>query len=357
MSVVAVILIIVLTVGSYLAYVFLQYSRIEEGIFLDITNNQTAKLQVGQEYSALTYNVGFGAYDQEYSFFLDSGTTVSGQEITGEYGKAVSYESARKNTDGSLYEVELANADIVLLQEVDEKANRSYFIDQVEEFTSLDGYGSTYAENFHSAYFLYPFNDPIGASNSGLVTLSKYNISTAVRYSLPVTDDAISKLFDLDRCFSLQRMPVVDGEETKELVLINIHMSAYDAGGTIRTSQLKLLNETFKAELEKGNYVIAGGDYNHDLAETAGKFETQFVRPDWVSTMKDSDLASGMRIVADGETPTCRSSEIAYTKGINYTVTVDGFLVSDNITAVASNIDIEFLYSDHNPAKLIFTLN
>ncbi len=35
---------------------------------------------------------------------------------------------------------------------------------------------------------------------------------------------------------------------------------------------------------------------------------------------------------------------------------VDGFLVSDNVSAAAENLDEEFLYSDHNPVVMEFVL-
>ena len=41
----------------------------------------------------------------------------------------------------------------------------------------------------------------------------------------------ITKFTDLDRCFLISRLGLDNG---KELVLINVHLSAYDQGGTIR---------------------------------------------------------------------------------------------------------------------------
>ena len=48
-------------------------------------------------------------------------------------------------------------------------------------------------------------------------------------------------------------------------MLINLHMSAYDEGGTIRAKQLEMLNAVLSEERAAGNYVIAGGDFNHCL--------------------------------------------------------------------------------------------
>ena len=56
------------------------------------------------------------------------------------------------------------------------------------------------------------------------------------------------------------------------------------------------------------------------------------------------------------DVPTCRTADIPYTKGVNYTSVIDGFIISDNIIATAENIDADFMYSDHNPVKLTFKL-
>ena len=53
---------------------------------------------------------------------------------------------------------------------------------------------------------------------------------------------------------------------------------------------------------------------------------------------------------------TCRGDDIPYEKGVTYTTTIDGFIVSDNVTATATNIDNSFEYSDHNPVRLSFSL-
>ena len=47
---------------------------------------------------------------------------------------------------------------------------------------------------------------------------------------------------------------------------------------------------------------------------------------------------------------------MTYEKGYGYTVTVDGFAVSDNVEAVGEVINTEFAYSDHQPVKVTFKL-
>ena len=189
-----------------------------------------------------------------------------------------------------------------------------------------------------------------------MLTLGKYQISESVRRQFPVDNSFITKFTDLDRCFMVSRVPLENG---KELLLVNLHLSAYDEGGKIRAKQLALLNQVFEEEREKGNYVIAGGDFNHDIADSIESFPTGQKVPGWVSELDDSQLADGYHFVkADNaaEVPTCRGADIPYEKGVTYTVIVDGFIVSDGITARAENLDGEFRYSDHNPVKLTFVL-
>lgn len=136
-------------------------------------------------------------------------------------------------------------------------------------------------------------------------------------------------------------------------------MSAYDKGGLIRIQQLELLNLVLEEEREKGNYVIVGGDFNHALYHTKDAFKSEQQQPDWVNELNNEDIPEGYQIVEAKnafETATCRGADIPYQKGINYTTVVDGFIVSDNISAEAENINLEFLYSDHNPVKLTFKL-
>lgn len=67
------------------------------------------------------------------------------------------------------------------------------------------------------------------------------------------------RLANLKRCLLVTRIPVED--TGKELVIINLHLEAYDKGER-KIAQTKLLKDYLEKECEKGNYVIAGGDFN-----------------------------------------------------------------------------------------------
>ena len=189
-------------------------------------------------------------------------------------------------------------------------------------------------------------------------SLSKYNVKEATRYKLPIDESFPTKFFDLDRCFMITRYTVSEG---RELVLINVHLSAYDEGGVYRKKQMDLLNQILKEERDKGNYVIAGGDFNHDIAGSINTFPTEQEVPNWVYSLSDEDLTEGYTFSTRKNIPTCRSSDMPYIKDSNYTVVIDGFIVSDNIIItgvinIAQDDGEIFLYSDHNHVEMKFIL-
>lgn len=357
---------LLLIVGGYVVYVALQYYRIEDNLQLEVTDGTDESVKVGEVYSLMSYNLGFGAYSPEYSFFMDTGVMNDGTEVVGTYAKGMNRADVEKNVNGQMETAKKTDADFYFFQEVDVKADRSYGIDMYARAREeLAGFSSVYAENFHTANLFYPFNDPIGKTNAGILTLSRYKTESAYRRSFPITTEFIDKLFDLDRCFAVSYLPV-DGSD-KQLVLINLHMSAYDEGGTIRAEQLEMLNEVLAEEYAKGNYVIAGGDFNHCLIadkfdsdeEALAYFESDQLTPDWVknSVLHEREIADGFSIKASLNAATCRGADIPYTKGVNYSTVIDGFLVSDNISVVEEyTVDTEYAYSDHNPVVMKFIL-
>lgn len=360
-----IVLILVLVAGAYVIYLSVNYYRIDDNTQLEIEGNTNESIMTNTEYSALSYNIGFGAYDPEFSFFMDVGIMEDGTEVTGKYAKARSAEAAQANTDGVIDVTNSENADFNLYQEVDTDSDRSYHINQqkqiIDDLNSKSPIDSNFASNFHSVFLAYPFNDPIGSIESGLLTTGKYKISEAVRRSFPVTDNFVNKFFDLDRCFVINRIPVNDKdvESNPHLVLINVHMSAYDEGGLIRKQQMEMLAGVLEEEMSSGNWVVVGGDFNHALYGTESTFESKQQIPEWVQPFDMASLPEGYAVVeADNirEVATVRGSDLPYEKGTNYLAVIDGFLVSDNVKATALNIDADFQYSDHNPVLLKFVL-
>ena len=75
--------------------------------------------------------------------------------------------------------------------------------------------------------------DTYGEVLSGLVTFSRYQPKESTRFQLPGDYPWPDRIFHLDRCASVHRIPTNMGPE---LVVINIHNSAFDKGGFLKKS-------------------------------------------------------------------------------------------------------------------------
>lgn len=361
---VGIIVALALVVGGYVVYLQAGYSRIEDMRYLEVFENPSSRIMLGEEYSITTFNIGFGAYSQGYSFFMDEGIMHDGTITKGEYSRALNKDEVLNNTNGAISLVS-GNylSDFYFFQEVDTNSSRSYYVNQAEAIANkFSSYGNVFASNFHTGQLFYPLNQPIGKVNSGMMTLSKYQINYSVRRSFPVDEGFVTKFFDLDRCFIVTKLPIYNS--SKFLVLINVHLSAYD-DGNIRAEQLKMLANFIDQEYNKhGNYVVVGGDFNHAIAGDAGVFKNDMQIPDWCKNLPDEyseeNLANmGYKIHYDLSTTigTCRDSSRHYVEGENLEVILDGFITSANVKAIKTEtIDGDFKNSDHNPVRLQFVL-
>ena len=346
-----IVILAVLVAGSYVAYVFISYSRIEDNVELETGGTAEDSIKTGEEYTIVTYNIGFGAYTPDFTFFMDGGSE----------SRAESAQSVKKCTNGVSDTALSYDPELVLFQEVDVDSTRSHHIDQTaminESFAKAGAYDNVFAMNYDSVYLFYPVTEPHGASKSGLLTESAFNISSSLRRSLPVAD-GFKKILDLDRCYNITRIPAENG---RELVLINTHLSAYGTEAGQGNAQLEMIFADMKAEYDKGNYVICGGDFNHDFTGNSREKLNPGTDSDfsWCQPFPDKIIPEGFSKCtdyADGLVATTRNTDIPYSEK-SFTVTLDGFIVSDNIDCTyVQNIDTGFEYTDHNPVVMRFIL-
>jgi endonuclease/exonuclease/phosphatase family metal-dependent hydrolase len=341
---------IIIVVGAYVLYVVCSYHRISDYQTLEVASSETTNayaLDTAVNYSVITYNVGFGAYVPDYSFFMDGG----------ESSRAESASSCAAAIDGAATYVDEQNPTIVLFQELDLNSDRSYHIDQYQRVrTILTGYCSDFAINYDSAYLFYPLLKPIGASRSGIATFSEYPISSAVRRSLPMQDD-LSKVAELDRCYTVSRLRVNNGHD---LVVYNVHLIAYSSSGTVRQQQIDALMKDISGEIAQGNYVICGGDFNSELAASETALSASWAQPFPRSSIPEGahmaiDLLNTTQVAALVNSN--RDAGQPYTAGTTATYMLDGFIISDNIEMTDYQVlNNEFAYSDHMPVRLGFML-
>ena len=340
---------LVLLVVGYLAYVLIDYHRLGD-MDLEVDRQVLQPAETGREYHLLSYNIGFGAYEPDYGFFMDGGTESwawSQERLTDNIGNIGSFLSQQ-------------HADFYLIQEVDRDSTRSYHVDEAALLReALPEYDGTWAQNYDSPFLMYPLRHPHGASVSGLMTLSAMTVDSARRVELPI-EAGVMKLVDLDRCYSVHRIPTADG---RELVLYNVHLSAYTSDGTIAVEQLELLRADMQAEYEKGNWCIAGGDFNKDLlGQSEEIFGGSAEGYTWAQPLPEgiwdgTNLSLVAPLDETDPVPSCRNADAPYHEG-QYVLTVDGFVVSDNVTVEQAVVeDTGFAWSDHNPVSMRFVLN
>lgn len=337
----------VVIVLAYIAYLFLTYHRLPDTSEQHSSRTGNPAI-VGESYTALTWNLGFGAYDRDFSFFMDGGTS----------GRALSLQHVYDNIVHCVDLTARQQPDFVLFQEVDRRADRSWKVDEVDVIReTLGDYQNYYTQNYNSPYIILPIGAPHGAAKSGIITFADHDIFRSERISLPVETDW-HRLLDLDRCYSVCHIPTDDG---RELCIFNLHLSAYTSDGTIATQQLKMLLDHMKREYAQGNYVIAGGDFNTDLLGDSASVFGVSGDYSWAQPIDLSLIPQGLALVstldAENPVPSCRNCDTGYVPGKTFVVTVDGFIISDNIEVEACRIiDDDFRASDHNPVILQFKM-
>lgn len=325
--------------AGFLAYVTFTDYKPSEVIPLKIKKNKEQVLKKGVPFSITTFNIGYAGLDKNQDFFMDGGTMSRSSSKTQTSTNLKAITSFIKNED----------SDINLIQEIDIDSSRSYHINEVNYLTKkLPDYSNTFAVNYQVPWVPVPILRPMGSANSGLLTLSKFNIKNSHRYKLTGQESWPRQQFELDRAFIESRLPVENG---KDLILIHLHLSAYDKGGKVRKQQLKYLSTYLEKEIKKGNYFILGGDWNHEIPTTDPTiFESTEKWPDWLQIFPSTFKPEGFKWVTDKTIPTARSNDLPFKKGRNFQAIIDGFLVSPNITVKnVKGHDLGFENSDHNP--------
>ena len=339
------VLVIVLAAGGLLGFLTVTEYRpeaVEALSFFDMPEQPLPALTEGQSLSILSWNIGYAGLGAESDFFMDGGEGVSADE-----------ETVRHYLADIAAQITIGDYDMVLLQEVDTDSKRTYRID---ESAPLSIGQSVFAYNYSCPFVPIPW-PPMGKVHSGLMTSSEYRIDSAERVALPCPFSWPLRTANLKRCLLVSRLPV--GESGKELVLVNLHLEAYDDGEG-KIAQTKQLADLVQEEYAKGNYVIAGGDFNQTFPEVMAEYP--MINPDyWAPGVLENDaLPQGFSFFYDLEVPSCRllnqpyePLDVAHTQ---YYV-IDGFLVSPNVKMErVMTLDLGFADSDHNPVNLRVTL-
>lgn len=338
-----ILIIIAAALVCILLYLTIREYRPDERESLE-TGSGTETLSAGDSFSVLTWNTGYAGLDSGEDFFMDGGAGV----------RPDSREEIEENLKGISSILQEQDTDVMFLQELDRNARRSYHVDELTWYEDALGTDGSFAYNYKCDFVPYPW-PPIGKVEAGIATLTDYQVTEASRISLPESFKWPVKTCNLKRCMLETRIPVEGTDH--ELVLINFHLEAYDSGEG-KAAQSAILAQKLTEEYEKGNYVIAGGDFNQtfDGIDAYPILNTEY----WVpGVYSEEDIPEGFSLQAAQNVPSCRLLNAPYSGNYedSQVYVIDGFLVSDNLTVDRiTNIDTEFAYSDHQPVRLEVTL-
>lgn len=350
--------VVVILVGFVLTLWIFEY-RPEDITVLDVTDNLADEdsnyVNADNSLTVLTFNIGYASLSETEDFVMDGG----------EKGRMDSASEVQDNLDGITSILENNPADLYLLQEVDIDSNRSYNINQLVHFQDALGKSSVLAYNYRCIFVPFPlsFSQMMGKVNSGIVTFSDFYTESAERHQLPGSFAWPVSLANLKRAMLITKYPIKNSD--KYLVVINVHLSAYD-DGTMRLQEMEALKAIMLEEYESGNYVLVGGDFNQTFPEAVTINED--LTYDYFYELKneelwqaypmeeewfiDNDFSFGVDIT----TPTCRLLNKPYNQTDlenNQYYVIDGFIVSNNLNIdLIETLDKDFVFSDHNPVKI-----
>ena len=338
-------LIVMLVVGALGLLTLAEYQPDEVENVTVTAGARHAEASTGERYKIVTLNTGYGGLGNQEDFFMDGGTRVLPKN------KA----EVQDNLTNLLSALSLQSADICLLQEVDVDSNRSYWINEADQFSRGLSMGSAFAYNYRCAFVPFPW-PPLGKVESGLLTLNNLAVTEATRESLPVPFSWPLRIANLKRCLLVERMPLANSD--RELVMVNLHLEAYSSQDG-RKAQMEVLAKLLKAEASLGNYVIVGGDFNQSFPGALEKYPLPQETPWQPGILSEDDLPDGFSFAYDLTTPTCRSLEAPYDGDRSSLVAyvIDGFIVSANVKVNSvETYDLNFRNTDHQPVAMEFTL-
>lgn len=307
----------------------------KNGETLKVVGKSTNSVKEDDELTILTYNIGHLVSGEDSDFWYEGGEST----------RAASKEVVTTNLEAVTKTIK-DEADIVLLQEVDYKSRMSYEVNEyIELANEFQGVSSFMTEQ--DAFIPYPLPNLIGSIKTGTAVLSKYE-GESCRLSLPQTYEFPERIFAIKK--GLQKFVIPLDDSDKSLVVINVDLEDYD-DGTMREAQLEVLKAEMLVEYEKGNYVVAGGDFNMLFPADENEGVT---KGDYAITKMSSEVfPEDWNISADTKKATFRLRDTVYNAETSLVATVDGFITTPNIEVKAVTIkDTEFKYTNHNAVTL-----
>jgi len=333
---------------SYVFYVITTHQRLPDN--MDIAFKKGGRFtNSGNFITIYSQNIGFGAFNREFSFVLNGG----------KYSAAKNDVVVINNINEMAAAAESSRSNIILFQNVDVNSNRSLNKDQSRMITeALLDYGSAFAQNSDTPFLLYPLFNPVGSTQSGILTLFNFSPAKAYRNSLPVPNSLL-KYIDLDTCYSVCSFSIANS--SKLLWIYNVQLSLL-TNEDVKIRQIQALFSDMSEKYAGDDYVICGGSFYYDLTgdSVAALNPNQAdEKTPWVKPFPNELLPGGFHYAqpSNKNIATARDPGMPYSGEETLKAITDGYFVSDNVEVLSSTIqNQEFIYSNHHPVLLKITL-
>lgn len=294
-----------------------------------------------RDFTFFTWNTGYAGLGSDMDFFYDGGKAV----MPGEEQSDCYFEGIKKQVKAN------DSIDFIFLQEIDVCAKRSWYKNEVDTLAAvLPTFSRVYATNYDCRFVPVPIHNPMGRVLGGLATFSQFKPDRAEVQYFDACFPWPKRMVFLKRCFVLLRFGLDNG---RQLVVINTHNSAFDSTGELRRRELYMLDSAMQSEYRKGNYVVAGGDWN---SNPRGFTSSSVISGDRVTRVEppiDAGILPGWQFAFDPLRPGNRNVDMPYSKGLTKTTVIDFFVVSPNVEVKSTTVvPLGFACSDHEPVVM-----
>ena len=312
---------LLLIVAFVIFFFWASSPTLELSEYQSVIANETKSTQKSDSiFSIVTYNIGY----------------LSG--MTNNLAVESPKEFFDVNMAKVVSEIKKVKPDIMAFQEIDFDASRSYHVNQEEEISKLGFNYRAQTINWDERYLPFPYwpiSMHYGKVVSGQSIISKYPLKEQQRIVLQRVADAPfhRDAFYLERLAQFVKV-VLNG---KEVVLINVHLEAFEAA--TRAKQFEEVLEIFNKYKDRYPTILLG-DFNSKARDENAVIQKIFAMKDVGSAASDMNNLGN---TFNSKDPSKRIDYIFYTK--------------NSIEYVTGKVLNQFgQVSDHLPIEMQFKL-
>lgn len=239
-------------IAAFLGWVYLATYHPADEMPLDIVETAEAPLAPSDRpLKILSWNIQFLAGNYDNHFFYSGGEDVWPP-----------VERTETVADELAAVLRSENPDVILIQEIDLDADRTGRRNQVEMLLKrLNGQYPVQTSTYYWKADFVPHPAIMGRAGMALTILSKYKLTNAVRYALPMitSDDILTRQFNLKRAIQTADLQLEGGQT---LTLLNTHLSAFAQGTDTMERQIARVMQVTSDLDNASKPWVMGGDFN-----------------------------------------------------------------------------------------------